>query len=99
MAQAAFIDLFYKYCVECAKLKFTLADVLQLDCLKLFHQPFCTYRVIATEVASDSSVRRLGEFAVFGIAGVCLLLDKVGYFLGFVLLFLTSGSLSSKCNH
>lgn len=32
MVQAAFIDFLYKYCVECAKLKFTLADVFQLDC-------------------------------------------------------------------
>lgn len=97
MAQAAFIDLLYKYCVESAKLKFTLADVFQLDCLELFHQLFSTYRVTGTEVASNCSVRRLAELAAFGIAGGCLSL--VGHFLGFVLLFLTSGSLSSKCNY
>lgn len=42
MAQATFVDLLYKYCVECTKFKFTLAAVLQLDCLELFHHPFST---------------------------------------------------------
>lgn len=46
MAQVAFIDLLYKYCVECAKLMFTLADVFQLDCLELYHQPLSTYRAM-----------------------------------------------------
>jgi len=49
MAQAAFVDLLYKYCVECGKLKFTLADVFQLECLELFHWSFSTYRVMESK--------------------------------------------------
>lgn len=76
MVQIAVIYLLYKYCVECAKLKFTLADVFQHDCLELFHLPFSTYRVAGTEVASDCSVGRLGKLAEFSVAGQCLSLDR-----------------------
>lgn len=69
MAQAEFIDLLYKYCVGCTKLKFILVDVFRLDCLELFHQPSSTYGLMGTEVPSDCSVRRQGELAEFGIAG------------------------------